>query len=53
MYELDKICQDVCDQAVMAKIQLKNNWSALLLKKVKKDFVGMIKEKPIALKSIK
>jgi len=33
----------VCDQAVMGKIQLKNGWSALLLKKVKKDFVNMIK----------
>ena len=53
MYELDQICQEVCDQAVMGKMQLKNTWSALQLKKVKKDFVGMIKEKPIALKSVK
>lgn len=37
----------------MSKIKLKNTWTAMQLKIVKKDFVGMIKEKPISLKSIK
>jgi hypothetical protein len=37
----------------MDKIKLKNTWTAMQLKIVKKDFVGMIKEKPIGLKIVK
>lgn len=37
----------------MGKIKLKNNWSAVELKKVKKNFVNIAKEKPQSLKVLK
>lgn len=41
--ELDQIMQSINEDVLMGKIKLKNNWSAVELKKVKKNFVNIAK----------
>lgn len=53
LYQVDKICQEVCDEACLGKIKLTHNWTPLQAKKVKNDFVGVVREKPLPLKTVK
>ena len=41
--ELDEIMQNINQDILMGKIKLKNNWSAVELKKLKKNFVNIAK----------
>ena len=53
LYQVDKICQEACDEACLGKIKLSHNWTALQTKKVKIDFLGAVREKPMPLKAVK
>jgi len=37
----------------LGKLKLKNNWSALEVRKIKNGFTGVIREKPMPLKAIR
>lgn len=45
--------QEINEQALMGKIKLINPWSAVELKKLKKNFTSIAKEKPQSLKVLK
>ena len=45
--------QNINADILMGKIKLINNWSAVELKKLKKIFVNIAKEKPQSLKVLK
>lgn len=53
LYQVDKLCQEVCSEACLGKLKLNNAWTALQTRKIKTDFLGAVKEKPMPLKSIK
>ena len=43
LFQVDKICQEVCEEACYGKLKLNNTWSALQARKVKTDFMSAIK----------
>ena len=53
MYQVDKICQELCNEACLGKLKLKHNWSVIETRKIKNDFIGAVKEKPIPIKAIR
>lgn len=53
LYQVDKICQEIGEEACLGKLKLRNNWTALEVRKVKNDFTGVIREKPMPLKAIR
>lgn len=53
LIELDKLMQETNEDALVGKIKLVNNWSAIELKKLKKNFVNIAKERPQNLKVLR
>ena len=45
--------QEINEQALTGKVKLINTWSAVELKKLKKNFTNIAKEKPQTLKVLK
>lgn len=45
--------QAVNNDVLLGKVKVANNWTAMELKKLKKDFTNIMKEKPQNLKIIK
>ena len=53
LLELDRLMQEINEQALTGKVKLINTWSAVELKKLKKNFTSIAKEKPQTLKVLK
>lgn len=45
--------QEINEEVLMGKVKLINTWSAVELKKLKKNFVSIAKERPQSLKVLK